>query len=262
MPDTDREDFEHIPWSRLAEDTRPRMDRRLVAAAVVAVAVALIVGVARSVGGAGVVSTVAAPAPATSAPVPSAADTTTTVPLPQLYREADLRAVLPDEELRLAAMRAEWHVRDHFTVTGARDGTTPVQAYVEWARTYRVDGTDSSRYVVLVAYRLLAAGSEGVFERLPLQAVEIVVGRDGSGGLAIADLPRPVDPPPDARVEDWPEIAAVPAEVVARSERTLTDLGLVGEVLGGHRIEAGWRVLVRAGPPQAPAYPLALVVGT
>ena len=35
--------------------------------------------------------------------------------LPQLYSEADLMAVLPDEEMRAAAMRAEWFVTDFFT---------------------------------------------------------------------------------------------------------------------------------------------------
>ncbi len=263
MPSDDRpqEEFEHIPWSQLESRARVVSGRSLLAGAAVVGAVVIGFFGAR-LGSADTPRPALPPATTLAAPIADTS-TTTEVSLPQLYREADLLAVMPDEEIRLAVMRAEWFVTDYFSVAGGGGDTpdVPRQTYVEWARAYRVDGADPSRYAVAVGFRLLVAGDNGAFDRLPLQAVEVDIARDADGALAVADIPRPLPAPrPDAGRE-WPEPAALPPTVVAAAQDELADSGLVGEVVGGHAYAGGWRVVVRAAPPGAPAFPMSVLVG-
>jgi len=95
---------------------------------------------------------------------------------PRLYSEADLMAVLPEEEMRAAVMRAEWFVTDFFTVDGASSAESDVTAalatppdevplphatatdgisYVEWARAFFVEPVEPGIYRVSVAFRTL-----------------------------------------------------------------------------------------------------------
>ena len=161
-------------------------------------------------------------------------------------------------------MRAEWFVTDYFTVDGSSgaDGDAATrQTYVEWARAYRIDGADPGRYLVDVAYRLLAADESNGFTRLPLQAVQLPVLRDDDGHLVVGDLPRPVAPPRDGTSPSWPEAGAVPQELAAEALAMLAGLGLDGDVISGHLHEGGWRVIVSGAAPGGPPFPLALIVG-
>jgi len=263
MPDSDlpREEYEHVPWSQLASAARPTVSLRA------AVAVGVVAAVAIGLFGSRLMSRDAPaeiPDPAVIPDIGAVAASTTsvatTVPLPQLYREADLLTVLPDEEIRLAAMRAEWFVTDYFTVTDAAGDPAARQSYVEWARAFRVDGADPERFTVSVAYRLLVAGAAGTFDRLAVQAVEVVVERDRRGSLAVADLPRPVAVPADGEPVRWPEAVDVPPAVAAEAVATMRAAGLEGDVVGGHPMERGWRVVVGAAVPGAPTFPMVVVV--
>ena len=142
MAEMEPEEYEQIPWSSLlSEQDDPRRKMMYTAAAVIRAVVVGVVGV-RAISGpatgtivplppAGVIDVtpdIAAPAPTTGdaplvippdlpeaeAIVPGTADT----PL-DLLSEADLMAVLPNQEMRAAAARAEWFVADFFTVDGA-----------------------------------------------------------------------------------------------------------------------------------------------
>jgi hypothetical protein len=176
------ERFESIPWSSLVPPKDAGRKRALVMAGTVLVGV--LVGLAagsvlRRDGGRRTVVTlppIAVAAPATTVPDiteraddPVAISADQTPPLlnepssavapvaPRLYPEADLMAVLPEEEMRAAVIRAGWFATDFFTVDGASSAESDVTAalamrpdevpfphataaggisYVEWARVF------------------------------------------------------------------------------------------------------------------------------
>ncbi len=287
------EEYEHIPWSQLREDHDASRNRLAVigAALVVGAVAGLFVGrmsggaggevatttVTRATGAATVGPSAPEAAPLAEDPADGAAPAPTVAP-PGLYREADLLAVLPEEESRLAAMRAEWFVTDHFTDDGAEDQSAAVVAdesgdatedagsgrrpgtYVEWARAFRVDGSRPDRYLVDVAYRLLVEDGDGSFLRAPVRAVRVPVGRDASGVLEIADLPSPTDAPAVGVVPPPPAGITVPADVVAAAQEVLAAHGLVGRVVSGYTDGGGWRVVVDAGGGGVPPFPMVVAV--
>ncbi len=286
------EEYEHIPWSQLREDHDASRTRLVIVGAALVVGAVAGLFVGRMSGGAGAegaaiaaTPTIAVPtigpstpeaAPSVTTPAAAAAPSPTVAP-PALYREADLLAVLPEEESRLAAMHAEWFVTDHFTVDGAEEPVTaPGGAsgdaevdtgtgrrpgtYVEWARAFRIDGSRPDRYLVDVAFRLLVEDGDGSFLRAPVRAVQVPVGRDASGALEIADLPSPAAAPPAARVAPHPPGAAVPADVEAAAQQVLAAHGLAGRVLSGYADAGGWQVVVEAGGGGVPSFPMVVVL--
>ena len=215
--DADTEDYEEIPWSHLVEELgRPGHNVPLlvagvlVAGALAGFLVSRLLSPAETVGPDAIPSTtVAATVPVTSPDGASAAATTapqTTLSAEVLFSEADLMAVAGDHEVTTAAARAEWFVRDYFTVdatseppeqltdvltamgTGRPEGTT---SYVEWARSQIVEATSPGTYDVTVVFQMLVA-EEQTFVRHPARAVRVTVAVDASLASAVTGLPRPV----------------------------------------------------------------------
>lgn len=225
----EREEYEEIPWSALVPAATP-MSRRLATLAMGTV-IALAVGFVgmrvlspappRGV----VVDTAPDSDPEAGAPGEPATDlepdaigsaAKAAIPdAPRIYSEADLMAVLPEEEIRMAVMRAEWFTTDFFTVDGDVGAAESLRAalpglgseivlpqeapggvsYVEWARAYRVEPKTPGRYVVSVAFRMLAGTESTGLKRSDVRAVQIEVVIDEMGRAAIADLPAIIEPP-------------------------------------------------------------------
>ncbi len=256
------EQYDEIPWSHLVEDLgRPGPSTPLIAG------VALVVGIALGFVGAVVFGggdtsaaddappAIVAPTGAPPAAPPETPVTTTDTPVsiaaaepsPEvLFSEADLMAVADDHESRAAAVRAEWFVRDFFTVDGSGpigaapadvlEGIAPVHGpevvtYVEWARAIIVEPTAPGEYDVAVAFQLLAADGD-VFVRHPARSVRvpIIVGPDLE--TAAIGLPRPA--PLETMHHAPPVVADQPApqtildEAVAAALRFGTDATIVG----------------------------------
>lgn len=251
----DSEEYEHIPWSQLEAATSRPMPSLFVLAVVAAIGIVVGVGVMRVAGGTTAPpEAVALPATTPADPVAVATPTPVTVAPPTLYSEADLMAVLPEEEQRLAAAHAEWFTTDALTVT-----SDEVQTYVEWARAFRVDASQPDVYEVDVAYRLLIEDPDtATFARAPLAAVRVRMSRTLDGSLAVDDLPTPVEIPVATPTSDWPEAAAISDDVAAEALARLSELGLEGTVVGGHATEDGWRIVVDAAHPGGPSLPMVL----
>ncbi len=282
--DREHEETERIPWSMLAGELDRTRPRWFLQAAGVVVVVVVVVAVAMRARGASS-GTVVDLAPLTTeeaAPVPTVADssdlTRAAAPAPSaspdasieasLYSEADLMAVVPEEDLRLAAARAEWFTVDFFggLDAGLASGLPAVQraggySWVEWARAARVATVGASRYHVTVVFRTLTEAGDGGFRRLPIRAVIVPVDVDAAGLAVVADLPRPAEVPVASGVDEAPPVGPVPEDVAAAA---LYRAGLFGddaEIVGGSRTSAGWRVVVLAGDASGMRWPLAIEVG-
>lgn len=109
-------------------------------------------------------------------------------------------------EERLAAMHADWLVRDYLTVDDdpviaeridallagvERDDTG---TYVEWVEPFAVSSDEPGRYRVEVVYRLLAE-TDGGFVRMPAAAVAVELSIDPDGTTRIEVPPEPVPVP-------------------------------------------------------------------
>lgn len=185
--------------------------------------------------------------------------------LPQLYSEADLMAVLPDEEMRAAAMRAEWFVTDFFTadesvgqdriLSGLPEGVLSLAlplrsgdrgtSYVEWARAYRVVPLAPSRYRVSVAFRMLAGSSADDLSRTTVWAVTVDVEVGVGGSTGVIDLPSPAMPP-EALVLAAPTVGEVeaPPDVLAAALLATAGFGSSPVPLSTDLDAAGWRIVV------------------
>lgn len=261
------EEFEHIPWSQLADDHRDRRNRIIYLAAGGIAAFVVGVMVVRAVGSA---PSEAAPSPSVVAAADDEGATTlvdTTV-AKSLYSEADLMASLDAELARTVAARAEWFVTDYFTsdaepITSAdirdalpqsahipvlhQDEAAPVDlTYVEWARAVAVLEVGPGRFRVNVAYRSVG-GSGDVIKRHPVRIVQIPVVVDPGGGTSVIDLPAPVEPPPRVPlVADWPDPVEAPPFI---NDAAITQAWLWGvdpKVESAVPLDEGWRVLVSA----------------
>lgn len=298
------EQFESIPWSQLVPDTASRNRRYLIigATVVIGVLIELIGGrLVRSVTQPGVVVTLPLVAERSTAatalveplaavqaetqpdaipvvvPTASAGMPVTPIP-PQLYSEADLMAVLPEEEIRIALMRAEWFITDYFTVDGESsaiaddtaalpDGHTAIPlphsspgtgiSYVEWARAFHLEPQGPAQYRVSVAFRTLAGPTVGSLSRTPVRAVSVDVRVGIDGGSAVIDFPAPVEPP-RALV-----LAAVEVPELDAPSDVLTDALAAATAVGGEPVpivagldEDGWRVVVLVGDASGLRWPL------
>lgn len=213
------EELEHIPWAALAAkrpDPRLRIATLVVAGIAVVALCLLVVSVLLGSDEPLVVepdrSSPLAPAPfdpvteGTTAAVALAepAPTTTAV-----YSEADLMLINVEDEARLAAMQAEWFVRDYLTVDGdisvsARiedlvpaDALTPIEqgsSYVEWVDTFAVVSVSPGEYRVEVVYRLLTGTAVG-YVREPVGALAVGIGVNVDGSTRLLALPEGIDVP-------------------------------------------------------------------
>ncbi len=205
----DFEELEQIPWAALAASSPSPRNRYLgVAAGVIILVVATGWMLTRSDNAAAVSlaapEVVPAPAP-TESPSPPAPPTTGAV-----YSEADLMLIDAGDEERLAAMQAEWLVRDVLTVDGDplieerledllpeldRPGTP---AFVEWVEAFAVESIEPGRYRVEVAYRTLTGTPDG-YVRQPPGALAVVISIDIGGSAGLVAAPEPVPLPDLAR---------------------------------------------------------------
>lgn len=203
---TDFEELEQIPWASLAANTGdPRL--RLVAIGVLAALAIAVVGwlLVRNGSPADAVVTVtepvAAPATITTYPI------TTTPPETTVYTEADLMLIDVTDEERLAALHAEWLVRDYLTVdedpqvASRIDHLLPGVArsdsatYVEWAAPIAITSPEPGSYRVEILYCILTAGAEG-FVRQPAGALAVELSIDVDGTARLQTAPEEVSVPP------------------------------------------------------------------
>ena len=280
----DGEEYEFIPWTQLAPPRRPLPTRLAAwaAGAVLAVAVAWLgAGLLRTDPGGVTVALSGTDAPATTAAPtapPSSSSLVETVPTvvttevgeaPEpiddavLYSEADLMAILPEEEQRAAAARAEWFVTDYFTRDGDQSGSQAddhlpegvVEAqpagdssggvsYVEWARATMVAPAGPARHEVTVTFRRLAGTDAASLHRLPVEAVLVTVVTTGDGEAVVTDLPVPATVTSPQASTTLPENADPPPEVVAAAFDAVAGLGEAVRIERAGIDDHGWRVVV------------------
>jgi hypothetical protein len=283
------EEIEQIPWSALAAKTADPWSRTIpiIAGVVAVVAIGLLAGRLLSSGdGATIVALpqtpAASPASATTTPAAAASSvepdavpvaTTAASPAVAVYSEADLMAISVEDETRLAVMRAEWLVRDYFTVDGDEitagelasligDLAIPHQeavgySYVEWARAFAVASPSPGRYMVDVAFRSLVPSGATGFARTDVRAVTVTLDVDVDGGTMLVDLPSPVALPPTLPIPD-----RVGESVVASDEITAAALQLAAEagsdpsVLTVTRDGDVWRFLMEIGDDAGNRWPV------
>jgi hypothetical protein len=248
--DADHEEFEHIPWSSLVAESRDPRVRWLGVAVGVVLAVVLGLVVVRVINGddgetvvvpgeSAAQETAAAPPPVEVSPV--SVTTTSQLPSPRLYSEAellagssaaaavdggasatdeaDVMAMVLQYETSAVAARAEWFVTDFFTIDGDVVGRESVRSvlptgalaavveteagvsYVEWARAVSVEQIDVAEFEVTVVFRALAGTDRESLHRQPVRAVAVGVTLDDTGAFGVADLPEPVALPPSLAVE-------------------------------------------------------------
>ena len=218
-----------------------------------------------------------ASSPDVSAP---AQEVTESLPAPpRLYSEADLMAVMPEEEMRAAVMRAEWFVTDFFTVDGDVSAVSDVLgalptgraalplphesgaglSYVEWARAYLVEPLGPARYRVAVAFRTRTGPAPGELVRSPVRAVTVDIQVGADGATRVADYPAPVEPPPalDVEVAVVPEMEAS-QDILAGALVVASSVGTEPSILLAGLDADGWRVIVLVGDRSGLRWPLAV----
>lgn len=267
-PDT--EQYDEIPWSDLVDDlSRPRYSTPLLVAGV------LVVGglIGFVVGGLGEdtapASEIIAPAPPPSAlpaPVAPAApgsQTTTTVTAavftPEMaFSEADLMAVADEEEIRTASVRAEWFVREFFTMDGGVAGDGNVASvldaygldrvaagttYVEWAGATIVEPARPGSYAVTVAFQTLAQDGDR-FVRAPARAVTVDVAVTPDLASSVTGLPRPAllnaAPIPSPSIDDDPP----PQSIVDTATAAAARFGEAPELRRSWFEEGTWHIVM------------------
>ncbi len=265
------EQLEHIPWSDLVVQQHdfPRWIAYVAAGALAAAAIGVVV--ARSLP--------ARPSPAAS-PAPIAVSTPPSIPstvvtTAPLYSEADLMALVPGAQEQLAAVRAEWFVRDYFG-TGGRpaealgvlsalpDGAVPPTgggegvSYVEWARTAAVQSVGANLYEATVLFGMLGGPDTASLSRLPVHAVTVVVEVAG-GDATVVDLPSPASVPGGVRVAGWPVgDDELPRALVAVVDEEARLWGSDPEVVSAVGAQGGWRVVVTVTDTAGNRWPLSL----
>jgi hypothetical protein len=256
------EQYESIPWSHLVEQARPQPWLTYVASAAVVAGVIGVV-IARS-------SPPALPEPEPVLTVTSSTTSTTALP-----SEQDLMAdPIADGGARAAVMRAEWFVRDYFTIDGAGGRTEEVTAalgwsppavneaittYVEWARAWTVEQRDTGRYRVSVAYRSITAGEDGFGRGLP-RAVAVHVEVGESGGTRVLDLPQPIELPPSPEVLYPPGAGDLPEPVADLALDQASAWGDPLAVSEGAKTGTGWRVVVMIADDVGTPWPMMVQV--
>lgn len=176
----------------------------------------------------------------TTAPPPEAAPVVASpAPAPTAYSEADLLALVDDENQQLLLAVAETHVHQYFS----RNDATGV-SHIEWARAVRVDRYTSGSYEVLVAFSAVVGPPEGPFIRSPLRTVSLSVETAG-GAAQVIGLPQPITTANFMAPEPIGELLAIdelPTEAILLAQADAAPWGPV-EVLGGWYDES-WTVVV------------------
>ncbi|MBA2336922.1 MAG: hypothetical protein H0V96_04035 [Acidimicrobiia bacterium] len=293
-PKGSHEEYETMPWAMLADELDRGKNRTLALTVIAAVAVGILafmvvrsirqppgtmVEAPPAVESAAATTTVAvtmAPMTATTV-IPSVTvpeDATVAPPAADavLYSEEDLKAGVPDVDVRMAVVTAEWFVSEYFSTGEVSDGLVPegspprevpegAYAWVEWARAVAVDGIGSGRYDVTVVFRAMVGDAAQPIAAAPPRAVLVPVLIDGTGASAVIDLPAPLPLPPRAEVDPPPEADEdVPEAVAAAAVEQSAPFGEAAVVVGGAQLEGGWRVVVTVTDGSGASYPLAIFV--
>jgi len=282
------EEVESVPWGELLEEVEPDQDLRRIAYLAVGLIGAVVLGavIARAWWSPSP-PTVIAPGPQIAidslpqGDVTAGLPTTTSAKAP-LYSEADLMADPPDPGERTAIVRAEWFVSDYFTADYEPAGSADVRAalpsaadvpdlpqdgrggisYVEWARAFRIESAGDGAYLVTVAFRALAAPPDGAFIRLPVRAVEVLVGV-GVDGASVLDLPRPTALPVGPEPAPWPEPGGDPPQAVIDLAGTRASVwGSEPRIVSASAIEAGWRIVLTVADDVGNRWPLSMEILT
>lgn len=265
------EEHEEIPWSMLVEQDRHGRRRTLYLAAAAIVAVVVGFTGIRWFEGHRNGEGVSEPVPTVTTAASPVLTTTTT-----LLSEADLRAVDPSLATLAAIARAEWFVTDYFTIDGSPapdlQAAFPTDAalpdlphstsdgrvsFVEWARAYDIRQHQDG-YVVTVLFRSLFEGDDGIYNRSPLRAVDVIVLiRDRM--TAIGDLPIPVTAPVDHGIGGWMRgLGEAPQGAVASAleyaGQFTQDPMLIESTSSGDR----WRVVFTIDDPSGARFPVVL----
>lgn len=283
-----------MPWAMLADELDRGKNRTLALTVIAAVAVGILafmmvrsirqppgtmVEVPPAVESAAATTTTAvsmAPMTVTTV-VPSvagSADITVSPPAagPVLYSEEDLKAGVPDIDVRMAVVTAEWFVSEYFSTGEVSEGLVPegspprdvpdgAYAWVEWARAVAVDGIGAGRYEVTVVFRAMVGDAAQPIAAAPPRAVLVPVVIDDTGASAVIDLPSPLPLPSLAEVDAPPEAdEEVPEAVAAAAVEQSASFGEVAEVVGGAQLDGGWRVVVTVTDGSGASYPLAVFV--
>jgi len=276
--DTLDEQLESIPWSELVTQQRP-FPRWVayVAAGVLAMA-ALGVVVARALPGGPPASSEAVPSViSTTSPVVSTVVPTVVSTTAPLYSEADLMALVPGSQEQLAAVRAEWFVRDYFGSGGRPGEALGVVAalpdgaeiptgggtgvsYVEWARSAEIRTVGPDLFRATVVFGMLAGPDTQSLTRLPVRAVGVVI-EVTDGKASVVDLPSPAVVPADAGVALWPEGEEdPPRSLLAVVEDEADGWGSDPKVISAVRAAGGWRIVVTVADAAGNRWPLSLWV--
>ncbi|NIA25733.1 MAG: hypothetical protein GWP04_09225 [Gammaproteobacteria bacterium] len=270
------EQLESIPWSELVAQQRPFPRWVAYVASGVLAFAALGVVVARALpSGAQATTEVVPSVTSTASPVASTVvPTVVSTPVP-LYSEADLMALVPGSQEQLAAVRAEWFVRDYFGSGGRPDEVLGVVAalpdgaeiptgggtgvsYVEWARSAEIRTVGPDLFRATVVFGMLAGPDAQSLTRLPVRAVHVVIDvRDGKA--SVVDLPSPAPIPADAEVALWPEEEEeLPRSVLTVVEEEAGGWGSDPKVISAVRAAGGWRVVVTVADTAGNRWPLSL----
>jgi hypothetical protein len=189
--------FERIPWDSI--DSRP--DRRWVAYLVAGVIVLASIGVSigrqigpttREAGDSTLPQSVSIP-PGTLAPSTTLAVATTTPTTvgEELWTEADLMALPEGTVEATAATLAEWYVTDFFT----RDQVDRERSFVEWVGAWEVEWMSPALARITVLVRRLAAVGDDPYQRLDVEAWDVITRLDDTGwtvagGPLVAEAPE------------------------------------------------------------------------
>jgi hypothetical protein len=189
---------------------------------------------------------------------------------PALLSEADLLAADPSETARVAAAHAEWFATVFFTLDGSEATATEVagmlpggspipsqeghRSFVEWARAIEVEQLDAGRFRVRVVVRAVGAADGDAYQRMPSQAIDVVV-EMGSEGATVVDLPSPAPLPARTTPAPWPEGGEVPETILAAA---LTATGGKAEVLTAAAVGDLYRVVVLVEDLSGATWPLAV----
>lgn len=264
------EEHESVPWSNLVAEVNQRPILVYVAVAVM-LALALGLVAARTFLRSDPIRVSEIEAPPTTAATPDVAPVPTTTTIASLISEADLMAASPPELASVQmATTAEVFVTNFFTFDGddsrraSLAGHIPVEdteplvgghTYVEWARTWAMEPSDSG-FQVTVVFRTISDLGNG-FVRDPVRAVSLDLVQT-PGGPRVSDLPRPVvlDAAPAGAA--WPPLGEVPPEVAAEAAALAAPWGTGVEVVGGTATATGWRVQLIVEDHVGARWPMAI----
>ena len=275
-PGEPAEVYEHIPWAELAvpvPDKKPWVIY-LVAGAIAVGSVGALV--ARSIGRA---PDPPAAAPATTVPAQTVVALPPSPPTSgqEILSEADLLATTPGRSEIAAITRAEWFVMDYFSSGGdpassrevldaLPDGSRlPVSVgpasstYVDWAASSRIEALGNEWFRSTVLFRVLVADDDGSYVRLPVQAVDVVVEVDPTGGTRVLDLPIPVSVPAGPTPAAWADpVDEVPDRIPTAALRLAGSWGAEPTLIEAAERTGGWRVVVSVADEAGVRWPLTL----